>query len=169
MATEAFYYHRNPDLRQFKAAGGKLILFNGWDDGCCRAYGSIDYYEMVTRLMGGVEKTMDFFRLFLPAGMDHCRYGIGGGELDWLTALENWVEKGEPPEEVIAHHMVEEPYPSRPRALTDYGPDYIRMPRHPLPKGSYDRAHPVYPYPDWPVYSGTGDPANPENWEKAKR
>ncbi|MDX2221717.1 MAG: tannase/feruloyl esterase family alpha/beta hydrolase [Rhodospirillaceae bacterium] len=165
-ATEMFYYHRNPDLRQFKAAGGKLILFNGWDDDCCRADATIEYYEMVTRLMGGPERTMDFARLFLPAGMDHCRYGIGGGEVDWITALENWVEKGQAPEQVIAHHMIEEPYPSVPRHITDYGSPYTRMARHPLPPESYDRAHPVYPYPDWPRYAGQGDPADPANWRR---
>ena len=169
MASDIFHYHRNPDLRQFKSAGGKLIMYNGWDDGCCRADASIEYYEMVTRLMGGSDQTMDFMRLFLPAGMDHCRYGIGGGEVDWITPLERWVEDGIAPDQVIAYHMIEEPYPSRSRPPTDYGPPYTLMARHPLPEGSFDRAHPVYPYPDWPIYSGEGDPAKPENWMKAPR
>ena len=168
-AVEIFFDNRNPDLRNFKEAGGKFILFNGWDDPCCRPKGSIDYYEMVTRVMGGLEATQEFMRLFLPAGMDHCYYGIGGGEVDWITYLENWVEKGEAPDYVIAHHMVEEPYPSVSRPITDYGPRYIRMARHPLPEGSYDRAHPVYTYPDWPMYSGRGDPTKPDSWVKAPR
>ncbi len=165
---ETLYHHTNPDLRNFKTVGGKLIFYGGWDDTCCRANGLIDYYEMVTRTMGGLKATQDFMRLFLPSGMDHCRYGIGGGEVDWLTALENWVEKGQAPEQVIAHHMLKEPYPSKARELTDSGGPYAKLPRHPLQAGTYDRAHPVYPYPDWPKYSGNGNSNDPATWVRMK-
>ena len=166
--VETLFHHTNPDLRNFKSVGGKMIFYGGWDDNCCRANGMIDYYEMVTRTMGGLRSTQEFMRMFLPSGMDHCRYGIGGGEVDWLTALENWVEKGQPPEQVTAHHMIKEPYPAVPRALSDYGAPYTKMARYPLPPGSFDRAHPVYPYPDWPKYSGTGDSNNPNTWMRVK-
>jgi feruloyl esterase len=101
--------------------------------------------------------------------MDHCRFGIGGGEVDWITPLENWVEKGQAPEEVTAYHMVKEPYPSIERPVNEVAERLMLMARHPLPAGSYDRAHPVYPYPDWPRYSGKGDPNLPSSWEKAPR
>jgi len=26
----------------------------------------------------------------------------------------------------------------------------------------------VYPYPDWPRFSGQGDPADPVNWQRVK-
>lgn len=165
---ETFFYHLNPDLRNFKELGGKFIFFGGWDDGCCRADAMIDYYETVTRVMGGLQETQEFMRMFLPSGQDHCRYGIGGGELDYITAMENWAEKGQAPEQIIAHHMVKEPYPSVPRAMTDYGSPYVKMARHPLPADSFDRAHPVYPYPDWPKYSGKGDSNDPATWVRVK-
>ncbi|MBM3515595.1 MAG: tannase/feruloyl esterase family alpha/beta hydrolase, partial [Alphaproteobacteria bacterium] len=34
-------------------------------------------------------------------GMAHCRRGPGGDSVDWITVLENWVEKGEAPGKVI--------------------------------------------------------------------
>lgn len=56
----------NPDLRKFKAAGGKLIIAPGWDDsGSPLPLQTIDYYEMVERVMGGREATQEFARLFI--------------------------------------------------------------------------------------------------------
>ena len=159
----------NPDLRQFKAAGGKMILFHGWDDNNdIPPEQAIDYYELTTRTMGGDKNTKDFFRMFLPPGMFHCQYGPGGGEIDWLTALENWVEKGQAPDQLTAYHMKKEPYDvdlppgskERKRAL---------YPRHPLDPSTYDRSRPVYAYPDVARYSGKGNPNEPGSWEKEPR
>jgi feruloyl esterase len=99
-------------------------------------------------------------------GAHHCRYGEGGGEVDWLSALENWVEHGRAPDEVIAHHMKQEPYPS----VASAGGDRRNtlMPRHPLDPGSYDRARPVYPYPEVARYRG-GEPALPSSWIRDAR
>jgi hypothetical protein len=51
----------------------------------------------VVFLRRGREKTEDFFRLFLIPGVHHCASGPGLTDFDALTALENWVEKGQPP------------------------------------------------------------------------
>lgn len=164
--TEWMFSAMNPDLRNFKAAGGKLILFHGWDDGV-PVHPSIEYYETASRLIGSEAATKDFFRLYLAGGMDHCRGGEGGGEVDWITALENWVEKDQAPEKLIAYHFTD--YRTSPREASDYGAPYLRTARHPLKPSEYDRAHPIYPYPDWPVYSGKGDPKDPDMWVKAKK
>jgi feruloyl esterase len=67
--------------------------------------------------MGGVDQLKPFYRLFLAPGMMHCGLGPGpsavGGVFglpspnqdpkhDVLTALAQWVEKGEAPETLIA-------------------------------------------------------------------
>jgi len=166
--TDWIFNHTNPDLKKFKAAGGKLILFHGWDDSIPAEF-AIDYYETATGTMGGDRATKDFFRLFMAPGMDHCRYGIGGGEVDWITYLENWVEKGQAPEFVVAYHMIQEPYPSIERPIGDPAERYVRMARHPLPASSYDRARPIYAYPDVARWSGRGDPNQPTSWERAPR
>lgn len=112
----------SPDLRSFRARGGKLIQFHGWGDAAIPAASSIDYYERVNSFMkrfpnpragGSSRETQDFYRLFMVPGMGHCAGGIGprnfgqgspvagDAEHDVLTALETWVEKGVAPERLI--------------------------------------------------------------------
>jgi hypothetical protein len=107
----------NPDLRAFKAAGGKLIQYHGWSDAAIPAQSSVDYYQAVAAKMGGIKEIDSFYRLFLAPGMMHCGLGPGpsavGGvsgqpspdhdpKHDVLAALARWVEKGEAPETIIA-------------------------------------------------------------------
>ena len=160
---EMIYQHRNPDVRKFRDAGGKAILYHGWNDSdLIPPELSIDYYELVTRTMGGEEATKAFFRLLMAPSMLHCQYGPAGGEIDWLTVLENWVEKGEAPESVVAYQMRKEPY-----AADSNG--RARWPRHPMGRSEYDGARPIYPYPDVAHFSGKGDPEDPSSWMKAPR
>ena len=37
----------NPDLREFRSRGGKLLQYHGWSDQLIAAQNSIDYYESV--------------------------------------------------------------------------------------------------------------------------
>ena len=48
------------------------------------------------------DRTGDFFRLFLVPGMGHCSGGDGPNTFDTLSALEQWVEHGKAPEQMIA-------------------------------------------------------------------
>jgi hypothetical protein len=167
--NDPLFHHTNPDLSAFKAAGGKLILFHGWNDNnLIPPQLAIDYYEKASRTMGGEKATQDFFRLFMMPAMGHCRYGPGGGEADWLTALENWVEKGQAPEQILAHHMVTEPYPTAQAGAFSKVDSATFIPRHPLPAGSYDRVRPVYPYPAVARYGGRGDPAAAASWKAVR-
>ncbi|HET9831816.1 MAG TPA: tannase/feruloyl esterase family alpha/beta hydrolase, partial [Vicinamibacterales bacterium] len=63
----------NPDLSAFKAHGGKLLLYHGWNDTAISPANTINYYESVLKKMGG--KQDDFVRLYMAPGMQHC----GGG------------------------------------------------------------------------------------------
>lgn len=106
----------NPDLTSFRAHGGKLIQYHGWNDGSPPPLHSVDFYQSVSAKMGGFEKTQDFYRLFMAPGMMHCGAGEGpnsfGNMLDLVApsdaehnifvALENWVEKGAAPDRIIA-------------------------------------------------------------------
>jgi feruloyl esterase len=160
---ERLYNVQNPDLRKFKAAGGRMISFIGWNDNNIPGGAMVDYYDTVLRTMGGEQPTQDFYRLFMMPAVNHCQYGAGGGEADWITALENWVEKGIAPDRVIAHHMRTEPYPLIP------GEAWAQMARHPLPPDSFDRTRPLFPYPDVARWSGKGDPDDAANWVKTAR
>ena len=119
------------DLRAFKARGGKMLMWHGLADAAIIATSSAGYYEGVERLMGGRAQTQDFFRLFLVPGVHHCAGGPGFVRFDALTLLENWVEKGQAPDVMIASRLV---------------------------NGVPERSRPIYPYPLLARYSGSGDP-----------
>ncbi|MCV6625533.1 MAG: tannase/feruloyl esterase family alpha/beta hydrolase, partial [Cellvibrionaceae bacterium] len=59
----------NPDLREFRDAGGKMIVIHGYADAAIPPYPTIDWYNDVSKFMGGYEKTADFSRLFLLPGL----------------------------------------------------------------------------------------------------
>jgi hypothetical protein len=150
---ETLFNAQNPDLRAFKARGGKLILYHGWDDLEIPPYLTLDYYETATRTMGGPAATRDFFRLFMIPGMAHCRRGPGADAIDYLTALENWVERGRAPDALLAHHLVKEQ-------------TYLGLPpvRFPLARADYDWTRPVAAYPGVARWSGRGDWKDAATW-----
>jgi hypothetical protein len=125
------YDATSPDLRAFKARGGKLLMWHGLSDASILASSSVGYYQSVEKLMGGRAATQDFFRLFLIPGVHHCGGGPGLSDFDALTLLENWVEKGQPPDVLLASRKVD---------------------------GVTERTRPIYPYPILARYSGKGDP-----------
>lgn len=56
-----------------------------------RAHGD-DYYAKVVTVMGGGQQTREFVRLFQLLGVGHCAGGPGDDTVDYLSAIENWVE-----------------------------------------------------------------------------
>jgi hypothetical protein len=99
----------DPDLRAFKARGGKLIAYQGWRDYSVPPMGIVDYVEMVERVMGGREATQEFFRLFMLPGVDHCAGGPGPARMDLINALETWVEHGQAPDAIVAARIKNDP------------------------------------------------------------
>jgi hypothetical protein len=103
------------DLAAFKARGGKLILYHGWDDPAISALNSIDYYHSVVSAMGR-ENTDAFARLYMAPGMQHCSGGPGPDSFgqegptpmaqdaghSLQLSIERWVEKGTAPSAIIA-------------------------------------------------------------------
>ena len=144
----------NPDLRTFRAHGGKLIQYHGWADAAISPFGSIEYYEKVQAFFSkypdartGGGSVLDFYRLFMVPGMAHCGGGIGPNSFgnsgnrfsgdpdrDVISALEKWVEKGVAPERLIGTGNVSgDPA----RTLT----------------------RPLCPFPQVARYNGSGDPS----------
>jgi feruloyl esterase len=155
---ETLYSARNPDLRAFRERGGKLILYHGWNDPEIPPSHMTDYFASVERAMGGAAATGKFLRLYMMPGVAHCRRGPGADTADWLSYLERWVEEGEAPGEVTAHHLArEQNYLGLPR------------PRFPLPAAEYDRVRPLYPYPAVGRYRGPRDAAKPDGWRPVRR
>jgi feruloyl esterase len=128
----------NPDLRKFKAAGGKLLGYLGANDNA-HVLDLIDYYETVERTMGGRSATQDFFRFFLIPGMNHC--GMEDHAVDYLSYLEAWVERNEPPDSIMAAHV---------RTAAKHV-------EFPLDPKSVRSTRPAFPYPIYAKYKGSGD------------
>ncbi len=116
----------NPDLRSFRARGGRLIQYHGWGDAAIAAPTSIEYYEAVRSFMSNApdprstaKSIEDFYRLFMVPGLAHCSGGVGpvhfGNDADFgpapaastdperdiFSALEGWVEHGIAPDRLI--------------------------------------------------------------------
>jgi len=101
------------DISVFKARGGKLILYHGWNDPAISALNTVNYYNEVVSKMGG-DEAQAFLRLYMVPGMQHCGGGpgpdsfgqFGAGAKDALhnvkLALEQWVERGIAPSAIIA-------------------------------------------------------------------
>lgn len=152
---ETMYSGMNPDLRKFKANGGKMISYQGWADQSVVPLNVVDYYELAERTMGGRAATQEFYRLFMLPGVNHCRGGVGADAIDYITALEAWVEKGQAPDSLTAHHVT-------PEASAKYAPTNYY---HPLPADEIEFSRPVYPYPMQVRYKGAGDPSSASSFE----
>lgn len=167
----------NPDLRKFKAAGAKLIIYQGWNDQSDLPQMTIDYYEMVTRAMGGRRATEDFARLFLLPGVLHGTGGDGAFAVDYLTYLEDWVERGRPPDKLLAAHVDDRYLMERaaklgndtvnpekyPIAAQFWGAAMLEFPLDPAIPIAFTR--PVYPYPLRAKYKGSGNPNDASSFE----
>lgn len=94
----------NPDLRAFKTHGGKLLSYIGLSDAAGGVEDITDYYGLAERTMGGPEQTLDFFRLFLVPGMNHCGGGEGASDIAFLDVLDRWVETGDAPATITGEH-----------------------------------------------------------------
>jgi feruloyl esterase len=89
----------NPDLGAFKQSGGKLLLTHGWADTGITPENTIWYYDSVLETMG--RNQSDWVRLFMAPGMGHCGGGPGVNTFDSIGTLENWVEKGMAPDQMM--------------------------------------------------------------------
>lgn len=94
----------DPDLRDFRDAGGKYLMWHGWGDSLVLPDQSKDYYESVAAEMGGYDEIESFYRLFLIPGKGHC-WEVPAGtpdRFDPISMLDQWVETGEAPEALRA-------------------------------------------------------------------
>ncbi|MBN1238536.1 MAG: tannase/feruloyl esterase family alpha/beta hydrolase [Gammaproteobacteria bacterium] len=117
------------DLGEFKARGGKLLIYHGWNDPGPSPLNSIGYYDEVLATMGPDQD--DWLRLYLMPGMGHCRGGIGPDQADFLGAVEAWIESGSAPDRITASRIRE---------------------------GQVDMTRPLCPYPEVAAWDGEGNP-----------
>jgi len=87
-------------LEQLKSRGAKVIVYHGVSDAIFSIEDTTAWYEGLRARNGG--DASDFTRFFRVPGMAHCGGGPSTDQFDMLSALVDWVEKGEAPDLVIA-------------------------------------------------------------------
>lgn len=95
----------DPDLSAFRAAGGKMLMWHGMADPLVVPSQSVAYYDSVIKRMGGVARVQQFYRFFLAPGLGHCWEAPSTSapeEFDPLTAIADWVERGQAPKQIVA-------------------------------------------------------------------
>jgi hypothetical protein len=112
---------------RFFQRGGKLLLSHGWADGLIPASNTVEFYKSMIETMDP-KKASDSVRLFMLPGVSHCAGGDGPSAVDMLSVIDAWASKGKAPDSIIASR------PSNQEPMT----------------------RPICPYPQIPVYKGSG-------------
>jgi feruloyl esterase len=177
----ALYDATDPDLAAFAAKGGKLILWHGLADPHISPLNTIAYYTAMQQIMGkpAVDK---FARLYLFPGGYHCGGGEGPFNVDLLSPIMSWVERGSAPAALIASHASGGDREGPPAGVPPAGrppmgpPNGAAGDRPPAGPGGQppnmagapppdmlhasharpDRTRPVFPYPLTAKYIGSG-------------
>ena len=109
----------NPDLRAFARRGGKLILMHGLADPIVSPDSTVDYYKDVVAEMGP-GATRKFLRFYTAPGAGHANIsGAFAVAWDSISALQDWVEHGNPPKNPIVSDGIFS-HNSRTRPLCEY-------------------------------------------------
>ena len=124
------------NLSSFAGHGGKLIFYHGLSDPWFSPLDTLGYYQKMAKDTGGTNPVTAWSRLYLVPGMAHCQGGSATlDHFDMLTAIVDWVEKGQTPDAVVATGRA---FPGRSR--------------------------PLCPYPQHAEYKGPGDPNDAKNF-----
>jgi len=128
---------RSTNLAAFHAHGGKLVIYQGTADPVFSLLDTVSWFEDVEHR---ITNAQSFARLFAVPGMSHCNGGPATDQFDALGALTQWVEHGQPPEQIPASAGRTSPWPGRTR--------------------------PLCAYPKVARYTGTGDIEKAENFQR---
>ena len=142
---------RTGDLSEFRDRGGKLLMYQGWNDYPLRPQRAIDYLGKVEQAMGGPEATGGFLRLFMVPGMTHCAGGPGPWQVDYVKPLVAWREEGKAPERIIGTQP-------GPVEFDHLAPDARAVQPHRFTR-------PLCPYPEYAKYRGQGDQNDERNFD----
>lgn len=126
-----------PDIAAFVKRGGKIVMYHGWSDPLVPPRASVNKFVRVQQMLDGADAAAKSVRLFMVPGMGHCGGGDGPNSFDTIGALEQWVENGNAPAQIVASHRT---------------------------NGRVDRTRPLCPYPQVAQYKGAGNPDEAANF-----
>ena len=135
------------DLSVLRERGAKVLVYHGVADPIFSAADTADWYQRLQDANKG--EAGDFARLFMVPGMNHCSGGPTADQFDAITALVNWVERGQTPERITA----------RARGA---GANVVNT-EVPASWGAA-RTRPLCPYPQVAQYKGSGDMESADNF-----
>jgi hypothetical protein len=120
--------------------------------------------------MGGRASTREFLRFFMMPGMAHCVGGPGANHFDYLSYLEAWVENGRAPDKMVGSHLDWEKHieATAKDAGIDSERDQAEYRAFVTDPANQSFTRPVYVYPSFAKYKGTGDPNKAENFSAAE-
>ncbi len=124
------------DLKAFMENGGKLLVYQAWNETWVPPRTITTYYDDVVSTMGGEGNTRDFFRLFMVPDFGMCP-AMFPGTFDAMGALQKWREEGIAPDHI----------------QTNYSN-----------AGQVYKTRPVCAYPEVAIYKGEGDTNKAENY-----
>lgn len=156
----ALYDATNPDLAPFASRGGKLILWHGWADPQVSPLNTLAYHEAVEAHMGKA-RTESFTRLYMLPGVYHCGRGEGPSEVDLLTPIMAWVEKGQAPGAIVARQYQPQPVD---KVVAASLPAF--MTREDI--SNRDRTRKVFPYPYMAEYDHKGYSKRANSYQRSE-
>jgi feruloyl esterase len=85
----------------------------------------------------GKDKAANSIALFMMPGVNHCQGGPGTDTFNKVKVLEEWVEQGKKPAQIVASHST---------------------------SGQVDKTRPLCPYPQVAKYKGSGSTNDAANF-----
>ena len=117
LASADFTATNSTNYEGFKARKGKHIVYVGLADTLVNPAGVNRWYRELVAANGGLEATKQFARFFNIPGMGHSAGGAALDQLDPVAAIQDWVEKGQAPEFLVAKGSR---FPGRTRNICAY-------------------------------------------------
>ena len=116
------------DLTAFRENGGKLLMYQSWNETWIPPRTLTVYYSNIVNTMGGERQTKDFLRLFMVPDFGMCSGAQSA--FNALDIVRKWREEDAAPDSIIAEYKN---------------------------SGIVYKTRPVCPYPQAAIYSGSGD------------
>jgi feruloyl esterase len=119
-ADEGVLNLTDPNLKSYFGRGGKLLVYHGWQDPQVPAQTTVRYFNDVVKTMGPSVVNQSI-QLYMVPGMNHCSGGPGPDAFNKVAAMEEWLQTGSAPKQIVASHVTDDWSVNRTRPLCPYG------------------------------------------------